>query len=118
MYRYLEGESTSLVRYVMCIPAVIITPSGQKHYPKIIDNGNGTVKIKYQPTEVGLHTLEVAYNQVPVQGSPFKFRVDAINAGYVTAHGPGLSHGIAGQPSTFTIVTKNAGPGMTNVKNA
>ena len=93
------------------LTAVVITPSGEKHYPKIEDNGNGTVKVKYQPTEIGLHTLEVAYNNQPIQGSPFKFHVDAVNAGHVTAYGPGLSHGIVGQPATFTIITKDAGAG-------
>lgn len=91
--------------------AVITTPSGHQDFPKIDDNGNGTVTIRYQPTEVGLHTLDVLYNQQPVAGSPFKFHVDAVSAGYVTAHGPGLSHGIAGQPAHFTIVTKDAGAG-------
>jgi len=32
-------------------------------------------------------------------------------AGQVTAFGPGLSHGVAGQPCNFTIVTKDAGAG-------
>ena len=86
-------------------------PSGNKGYPKIEDNKNGTVTIKYQPTEVGLHSMDVAYNNQPIQGSPFKFHVDAINSGFVTAHGPGLSHGVSGQPAHFTIVTKDAGAG-------
>ena len=68
--------------------------------------------IRYQPTEVGLHLLEVTYNNEPIPGSPFKFHVDAINSGFVTAYGPGLTHGISGQQSYFTIVTKDAGAGM------
>ena len=36
----------------------------------------------------------------------------APSAGQVTAYGPGLSHGIAGQPCNFTIVTKDAGAGQ------
>ena len=44
-------------------------------------------------------------------GSPFQFHVDAVNCGYVTAYGPGLSHGIVGVPAEFTIVTKDAGAG-------
>ncbi|ELU02480.1 hypothetical protein CAPTEDRAFT_100274 [Capitella teleta] len=93
------------------VSAIVTTPSGQKHYPKIEDNKNGTVTLRYQPTEIGLHTLDVLYNQTPIQGSPFKFFVDRIAPGHVTAYGPGLSHGIAGQPATFTIVTKDAGAG-------
>lgn len=92
--------------------AVVTTPSGQRHFPKLEDNRNGTVKIKYQPTEVGLHTLDVTYNQSPVAGSPFKFFVDHVGVGHVTAYGPGLSHGISGQLCHFTIVTKDAGAGV------
>ena len=44
-------------------------------------------------------------------GSPFQFHVDAINSGFVTAYGPGLSHGVANEPAEFTIVTKDAGAG-------
>jgi filamin len=76
----------------------------------------------------------VYYNGQPIQGSPFKFHVDSINAltgdqitstsahhhhqihsssglGYVTAYGPGLSHGQCGEPCEFRIVTKDAGTG-------
>jgi len=41
----------------------------------------------------------------PVETAP------PMTAGQVTAFGPGLSHGIAGQPCNFTIVTKDAGAG-------
>ena len=34
-----------------------------------------------------------------------------MTSGYVYAHGPGLSHGVSGQPCNFTIVTKDAGAG-------
>ena len=97
--------------YHLLFSAVVTTPSGKKEHPKIEDNGNGTVTIKYQPTEVGLHKLDVAYNNEPVNGSPFSFHVDASNAGYVSAYGPGLSHGTSGEECHFTIVTKDAGAG-------
>lgn len=44
-------------------------------------------------------------------GSPFKFHVDSISSGYVTAYGQGLTHGVSGEPSNFTISTKGAGAG-------
>lgn len=49
-------------------------------------------------------------------GSPFQFHVDAVNSGYVTAYGPGLSHGTAGEPAEFTIVSKDAGAGSYNFR--
>lgn len=44
------------------------TPSGQRSPVKIGDNGDGTVTINYQPTEVGLHNLHVSYNDEPLEG--------------------------------------------------
>lgn len=46
-----------------------------------------------------------------VSGSPFKFHVDSISSGYVTAYGSGLTHGVSGEPANFTISTKGAGSG-------
>jgi filamin len=40
-----------------------------------------------------------------------KFHVDSISSGYVTAYGPGLTHGCTGEPTLFTISTKGAGAG-------
>jgi len=45
-------------------------------------------------------------------GSPYQFYVDAVDSGIVAAYGPGLSYGVAGEPCSFTIDTKNAGAGM------
>ena len=36
--------------------------------PDIVDNGDGSVTIKYQPQETGLHNLHVAYNNKPIEG--------------------------------------------------
>lgn len=46
-----------------------------------------------------------------IPGSPYKFHVDSIPSGYVTAYGPGLISGVSGEPSLFTISTKGAGAG-------
>ena len=48
----------------------------------------------------------------PFIGSPFLFHVEAIDSGFVTAYGPGLSHGVVHENAYFTINTKNAGAGM------
>jgi hypothetical protein len=100
--------SCLIILYVL---AVVTTPSLQKHQPTIIDNKDSTVKIGYKPSETGPHTLEVNYAGVPLQGSPYKFSVQPVTAGKVSVFGSGLSSGLAGQPSSFTVVTKDAGPG-------
>ena len=46
-----------------------------------------------------------------ILGSPYKFHVDSIASGFVTAYGPGLTHGVTGEPCNFTISTKGAGAG-------
>lgn len=46
-----------------------------------------------------------------ITGSPYKFHVDSIASGSVTAYGGGLSQGNTGEPCSFTISTKGAGAG-------
>ncbi|KAI5617955.1 filamin-C isoform X4 [Silurus asotus] len=96
-----KGEITGEVRM----------PSGKTARPHITDNKDGTVTVKYAPTEKGLHEMDIKYDGNHIPGSPLQFYVDAINSGHVTAYGPGLSHGMVNKPSIFTIVTKDAGEG-------
>ncbi|CAG7722272.1 unnamed protein product [Allacma fusca] len=93
------------------VVAEVKMPSGKVDVPIIEDNRDGTVSLRYEPKEEGLHELNVKYNGEHVQGSPFKFHVDTITSGYVTAYGPGLTHGVSGEPCNFTISTKGAGAG-------
>jgi hypothetical protein len=99
----------------ICCLAVIRTPTGKLHTPTIGDNQDGTVSIKYQPSEVGLHELDVFYQGQPIAGSPFKFHVDQVQTGCVTAYGPGLSHGLCNEAANFRIITKDAGSGGLSV---
>ncbi|XP_078677431.1 filamin-C-like isoform X22 [Branchiostoma floridae x Branchiostoma belcheri] len=93
------------------LTAEVKQPSGRVAQPKFIDNRDGSLTIKYTPTEAGLHELCIKYNGEHIPGSPIQFHVDEIRPGQVTAFGSGLSHGVAGQQSNFTIVTKDAGAG-------
>uniref|UniRef100_A0A3Q2QDY1 Filamin C n=1 Tax=Fundulus heteroclitus TaxID=8078 RepID=A0A3Q2QDY1_FUNHE len=86
-------------------------PSGKTARPHITDNKDGTITIKYQPTERGLHEMDIKYDANHIPGSPLQFYVDAVNSGVVTAYGPGLSYGMVNRAATFTVVTKNAGEG-------
>ncbi|CAF4552560.1 unnamed protein product, partial [Rotaria sp. Silwood2] len=121
-----ESSTTSLYRPVdfrlpvgggklSDITALIRTPTGKFHTPLIDDNEDGTVSIKYQPSEIGLHELDVFYQGQPIAGSPFKFHVDQVQTGYVTAYGPGLSHGVCNESCNFRIITKDAGSGGLSV---
>ncbi|XP_052400032.1 filamin-C isoform X1 [Carassius gibelio] len=86
-------------------------PSGKKACPFIRDNKDGTVTVQFQPTERGLHEMDIKYDGNHIPGSPLQFYVDVMNSGMVTAYGPGLCHGTVNKPATFTVVTKNAGQG-------
>ncbi|XP_067292165.1 filamin-C isoform X1 [Pseudorasbora parva] len=86
-------------------------PSGKTARPFIRDNKDGTVTVQFQPTERGLHEMDIKYDGNHIPGSPLQFYVDVMNSGMVTAYGPGLCHGIINKLATFTVVTKNAGQG-------
>ncbi|XP_066182806.1 filamin-B isoform X4 [Sylvia atricapilla] len=86
-------------------------PSGKTDTPDIVDNKDGTVTVKYAPTEVGLHEMHIKYMGNHIPESPLQFYVNYPNSGSVSAYGPGLIYGVANKPATFTIVTEDAGEG-------
>ncbi|XP_075434429.1 filamin-A isoform X5 [Ascaphus truei] len=96
-----KGEITGEVRM----------PSGKVAKPDITDNKDGTVTVRYAPTEAGLHEMDIKYDSMHIPGSPLQFYVDYVNSGNVTAYGPGLIHGTVNKPAVFTVNTKDAGEG-------
>uniref|UniRef100_A0A1I8FHY2 ZU5 domain-containing protein n=1 Tax=Macrostomum lignano TaxID=282301 RepID=A0A1I8FHY2_9PLAT len=74
-------------------------------------NADGRCSFVYRPSEVGQHELQVLMDGEPVAGSPFKFYVDCLGLGHVTAYGPGLCYGRSGSRQISRVVTKEAGPG-------
>lgn len=79
-------------------------PASARPAPDIRSNGDGSVTIKYVPTQSGVHELNVAYNEQPVTGTPLHVVVDEVDKGYVTAYGSGLSLGLSGKECTFHVV--------------
>uniref|UniRef100_A0A8K9UIH9 Calponin-homology (CH) domain-containing protein n=1 Tax=Oncorhynchus mykiss TaxID=8022 RepID=A0A8K9UIH9_ONCMY len=67
-------------------------PSGKTAKPDITDNKDGTVTVKYAPTEVGLHEMDIKYDGIHIPGSPLQFYVDYVNSGNVSAYGPANQH--------------------------
>ena len=47
-------------------------PSGKTAQPEIMDNKDGTVTVKFAPTEAGLHEMHIKYNgtHIPGQHTP------------------------------------------------
>nr|XP_003410088.1 filamin-B isoform X1 [Loxodonta africana] len=86
-------------------------PSGKTATPEIVDNKDGTVTVRYAPSEVGLHEMHIKYMGSHIPESPLQFYVNYPNSGSVSAYGPGLVYGVANKTATFTIITEDAGEG-------
>lgn len=55
-------------------------PSGKTDQPEIIDNKDGTVTVKYAPTEAGLHEMHIKYNGAHIPGKRARECLGAKNA--------------------------------------
>uniref|UniRef100_A0A8C7H349 Filamin B n=1 Tax=Oncorhynchus kisutch TaxID=8019 RepID=A0A8C7H349_ONCKI len=86
-------------------------PSGKTAQPEIMDNKDGTVTVKFAPTEAGLHEMHIKYNGTHIPESPLQFYVNNANSANVTASGPGLVYGVANKTAMFTIYTEDAAEG-------
>nr|DBA18651.1 TPA: hypothetical protein GDO54_016875 [Pyxicephalus adspersus] len=93
------------------ITGEVIMPSGKTAPAEIVDNKDGTVSVRYVPTETGIHELHIKCDGTHIPESPLQFYVNYPNTGSVSAYGPGLIYGVANKPATFTIVTEDAGEG-------
>lgn len=47
-------------------------PSGKVAKPDITDNKDGTVTVKYAPTEAGLHEMDIKYDGIHIPGTTSK----------------------------------------------
>ncbi|XP_049441714.1 filamin-B isoform X1 [Epinephelus fuscoguttatus] len=96
------------------VTAEVISPSGEKQPAELVAAGNDTYCVRFVPTEMGVHTVNVRYRGLHVPGSPFKFTVGPLGEGgasKVRAGGPGLEGAQAGEPADFSIWTREAGAG-------
>lgn len=46
-------------------------PSGKVAQPSITDNKDGTVTVRYAPSEAGLHEMDIRYDNMHIPGAPF-----------------------------------------------
>ncbi len=69
--------------------------------------GNSRFQVHFTPKEASNHTVNINFNGGAVTGSPFKLRV--IDANAITAQGKGLGLIPINKPTTFQILTGNAG---------
>ncbi|XP_023664499.2 filamin-A-like isoform X2 [Paramormyrops kingsleyae] len=96
------------------ITAQVTSPSGKSHKADIKAGEDDTYSIYFVPTEMGVHTVSVKYQDQHVPGSPFQFTVGPMGEGgahKVRAGGPGLERAEAGVQAEFSIWTREAGAG-------
>uniref|UniRef100_A0A6Q2XZN7 Calponin-homology (CH) domain-containing protein n=1 Tax=Esox lucius TaxID=8010 RepID=A0A6Q2XZN7_ESOLU len=93
------------------ITGEVYMPSGKTAQPDITDNKDGTVTVRFAPTEAGLHEMHIKYNGTHIPESPLQFYVNNANSPNVTAYGPGLVYGVANKTAMFTIYTEDAAEG-------
>lgn len=53
-------------------------PSGRTACPYITDNKDGTVTVKYSPTERGLHEMEIKYDGSHIPGNLSRVQVRVV----------------------------------------
>ncbi|CAD5125182.1 DgyrCDS13424 [Dimorphilus gyrociliatus] len=85
---------------------------------ELLDQENGTFKLKIKPQETGKHTLQIKYAGQHIPGSPFEIKVQgAPDPSKVRVVGPGIEHGmLATFKSRFVVETKGAGAGQLTVR--
>ncbi|XP_075713670.1 filamin-C isoform X2 [Rhinoderma darwinii] len=74
------------------------------------DNGDGSCSVSYLPTEPGEYSINILFADAHIPGSPFKADIRPVfDPSKVTASGPGLEKGKAGEVATFTVDCSKAG---------
>ncbi|KAM4747093.1 filamin-C isoform 4-T4 [Rhinophrynus dorsalis] len=74
------------------------------------DNGDGSCSVSYLPTEPGEYSINILFAEAHIPGSPFKADIRPVfDPSKVTASGPGLERGKAGEVATFTVDCSKAG---------
>jgi len=78
---------------------------------EFIDEKNGTYTLVIKPQEIGKHILQLKYNDVHVDGSPFTLKILAPpDENKVKVYGSGISSGVLNEfQSNFVCETRGAG---------
>lgn len=88
-------------------------PSGTVAKPDITDNKDGTVTVKYAPTEAGLHEMDIKYDGIHIPGTTSDTSVLKIQRKCVTSKGAWdillLSSPFTGSPLQFYVDYMNSG---------
>ena len=89
------------------LSATVEGPSGPWPVPaQVCEEGSDNYVFTYTPQDVGEHTINIKWADLPIPGSPF-----TVHAGppKCFASGEGLIMSIVGEPATFNVTTNGAG---------
>lgn len=75
-------------------------PSGRTAQPNITDNKDGTVTVKYSPTERGLHEMDIKYDGNHIPGDPSSVNICSVSEAHILSSSAVLSANIL---STFNV---------------
>lgn len=94
------------------VTAEVRNPSGALTECEVKDNRDGTYIVEYTPYEIGLHSVQVLFEDTPIPKSPFKVSVtEGCDPTRVVASGPGLEQALTEESNHFNIITRGAGIG-------
>lgn len=94
------------------LSCAITDPKGKNISSKILSQNNEVYKILYTPFEAGKHTIELSYDNMPIEGSPFTiFAKSGCDPSRCKAFGPGLQDGLINVAAKFKVSTREAGIG-------
>ncbi|XP_050952646.1 filamin-B isoform X3 [Labeo rohita] len=90
------------------ITGEVITPSGKTAQPDMIDNKDGTISLKFEPSEEGLHQLLIKSSRNDLPELPLQYYVNSLANRSTVAYGHGLVYGIANETAAFTICQEDS----------
>lgn len=91
--RWLEGTrmcQQAALTLSRCPAGEVRMPSGKVAQPAITDNKDGTVTVRYAPSEAGLHEMDIRYDNMHIPGALPQHATTA-------SQWPGAAGGLGGQ---------------------
>ena len=93
-----------------------VGPGGVQARVFMAKGRKGLYDIKIDPVRHGKYRVNVKWSDQHIPGSPFVLKIfPGVDASKCKAYGPGLENGNVGIATSFTIETRDAGPGTLKV---
>ncbi|XP_017568178.2 filamin-B [Pygocentrus nattereri] len=97
------------------ISGKVIMPSGMTAQLDIIESGDGTITLKFSPTEEGLHHVLIKSCAADIPELSLQYYVNSSMNRCVKAHGRGLVYGVTHETAAFTIYHEDTAIGELDI---